>query len=258
MTGTDLRSAIDEELRDLEPMPTVLPEVLAEGAARRRRRRKTGIVLAAAAVTGIVGLGATTVPGVLDPGPEQRDAATATTGDKREFLHWAAGRLDVALPDRVGTVRVLEKGDNHDLVVDADGMRIEMDLALHPADTPHSPAEGDVYIPLTCFQTGNDNCATAPGGDAIVYRQNGGYYSSGNSIPSASMNVDLRGRSEVADSTGLYLYGQRPPAGPVPVTDQELFDVAGSPEFESVWREYAAHPEWIEPVDDDPRIEPGS
>lgn len=242
MTGADLRSVIDEELSGLEPMPTVVPSVLTQGRRRERRRRWAGVGVAAAATVGVIA-GSLVASGVLDsdaaaPGPAvdgPRAAQPPQTHTRAEFARWAAPRFEAALPERFGTVRTTE---HNDFVIHVNGARVMFNLNIRYVYGKHSNIEpGGIDLRPRCDDSDYDTCASQPRLRAVAYHDGGrgGDY--------ASLQMNVTGRYDGVDQVAVNLFG-RPQDGSVPLTDAEILDLAGSPQFDSIIEEYAAHPGW--------------
>jgi hypothetical protein len=257
MTSEDFKTAITDELRDLPPMPTVVPHVLAEGRRRERRRRWAGAGLAAAAVVGVAAVvptafGGNTFGGAADAPSLQATgagsdrsstnaasgAADPVTDTKPEFTAWAADRFSEALPERFSPVRPT---GNFEFVTRTAGTRIEFNLNITEIDWRQSDFDpGDVDLTPTCASIGGDTCAERPDMAAVAHHE-----TTSDEYAYAGMEMYLGGRSEAADNVALNFFGPRHSGEPVPLTDSEILDLAATSRFEQIWREYTAHPTWV-------------
>lgn len=257
MSPSDLRDRISEEISHLPPMRTAVPEVLAEGARRRRRRHAVGAGIAAAAIIGAVAVGASVIgpgggadqlPAPATNGADGLKTSTPTatplraipaTSDPEEFARWAAPRFSAALPDGYEDVRVLHRGGNvYDYVTHAPDGRTRVTFHLEMWSIPKD------FPSLEGCAPGHRECAERPEIDAKAYLAE--------EELSANPNPPTRGYGEL---------DMRPQAGPknydlmleftasqgiaVPLSPDEILDLAESPAFDAIWHEYAAHGEWV-------------
>lgn len=255
MTKDDLRTAISDELRDLPPMRTVLPQVLAEGQRdvlrRSRRRRWATVGLATAAVVGI----ASVAPIAFDQDAET-PSLRATDGEsdrtslevatpagpvtdtKPEFTAWAADQLSELLPERFSRVR---PAGTFDFVTRTAGTRVEFNLNITKVDWENSDIDpGEIDLAPSCGEVDGGSCAELPSKHAIAHHE-----TTDDEFPYAGMEMYLDGQSKAADHVALNFFGPRNSDEPVPLTNQEILDLVASPRFERIWREYTAHPEWV-------------
>lgn len=242
MTSNDFKSLAARELDEVTPMPTVLPDVMAEGARRHRRTRTLRVGLAAAAVGGVIAVGAIGFGTAEDdPGPERSGVLTASNGPetstKSEFTQWAAERFSTALPDRFGPVRPGSR--NYTFVTGADGVRLQFNLNVTLTDWEKSNLDpNSVDLEMSCSDVAPDPCAALPKKNAIAYRgplDDGGAF--------AGMEMHLEGHPNRADSIALNFFGVD--GDRVPLSNNEILAIVDSPEFEAIWREYTAHPKWV-------------
>lgn len=246
MTANDLKTLASRDLEGLPPMPSVVPDVLAEGARRQRRRRTVGAGLAAASVIGVVAIGTAVLPGTAEsgsPAPRTTSGVASSSGPitetKGEFAEWAARKFSEALPERFAPVQPTEQ---HDFVTHVGGVRVDFNLNVTLTDRARSdlgPEDTDL-IPDCAGGGPGVTCAERPEQNAIAYHE-----MTDDSYPYAGMEMSVHDRTEAADTVHLNFFGERYSGTPVPLTDQEILALAGSPQFEQIWREVTAHPAWV-------------
>ncbi|UYM06793.1 hypothetical protein [Solicola gregarius] len=256
MSPADLRSRITDEISDLPPMRTVVPDVVADGARSQRRRRAASIGLVAAAIVGAVAVG---TAGIDLGGDAHQQVAPATNGvappataapsdnpframpatsNPEEFAHWAAPRFSDALPDDFEDVRVLDRGDGvYDYVTrDADGTQLTFHLEMWSIPKGYPSLDG--------CAPGHRECAVAPEIDAKAY-----------------LAEEELGANPNPPTRGIADLQMRPTAGPkdydllleftadqdvtVPLSPEEILDLAASKPFDAIWQEYASHGGWV-------------
>lgn len=244
MTSNDLKTLASRELEDLPPMPSVVSDVRAEGARRQRRRRTVGAGLAAASVIGVIGLGASMLPGIgestapTDPAPSVASDGGPVTDTKAEFDEWAAQKFASVLPERFSAVH--PKPGQHTFVTSAEGLRITFNINLTLTDWEHSDLDpSDIDLLPSCEEAGVANCAELPSQNAIAYHERA-------DDPSAyaGMEMYIGDRSQTSDMVALNFFGNAS-KGPLPISNEEILALVDSPEFEQIWREYMAHPKWV-------------
>lgn len=248
MTANDLKTLASRDLEGLPPMPSVVSDVLAVGARRQRRRRVVGAGLAAASMVGVVAVGTSVLSGVVESEPSEssnpRAASTVTstapiTDTKDEFTRWAARKLSEALPERFATVQPTRQ---HDFVTHVDGVQVDFNLNVTLTDWAHSDlGPDDVDLTPDCADGGPGNtCAELPAQNAIAYHE-----FSSDSYPQAGMEMYVGDRTDAADTIYLNFFGERHSGIPVPLTDQEILTLVDTPQFEQIWHEVTAHPNWV-------------
>jgi hypothetical protein len=245
MTANDLKTLASRDLEALPPMPSVVSDVLAEGARRQRRRRTVGAGLAAASIIGVAAVGASVLPRAAEsessnPRATPSVASSAPITDtKDEFTTWAARKFSEALPDRFARVQPTVQ---HDFVTHVGGVQVDFNLTVGLTDWAHSDLEpGDVDLIEDCADGGpGDTCAELPDQNAIAYHE-----TTDDSYPYAGMEMDVADRTDAADTVNLNFFGQRHSGTPVPLTDQEILALIDSSQFEQIWREVTAHPDWV-------------
>ena len=238
MSPADLRSRLSEEISDLTPMRTVVPDVLNEGARRHRARRVASVGLAAAAA-GLIVLGTALAPRLSDDGPTASSNAPAKQSDnvpqtqtRDEFDAWAAQRFGELLPARFGEVRATTR---HSFAAWVDGRKVGFNINVTKTDWENSTVDpSDVDLAPSCSDFGPD-CVALPNQNAIAYHD---------SPASAGMKLYLGGRSTAADGIALNFFGKAAD-GPVPISNEEILSMTDSEGFEEIWREYTAHPKWV-------------
>ncbi len=247
MSANDLKTRASRDLESLPPMPSVVSDVLAKGARRQRRRRTVGAGLAAASIVGVVAVGASVLPGTVVETESSNPRATSSvassapiTDTKDEFTKWAAQRLSEALPERFDAV---QPTDQHDFVTHVDGVRLDFNLNVTLTDWAHSDlGPGDVDVTPSCADEWGVTCAELPDQNAIAWHD-----TTSDSYPYAGMEMSLVDRTDAADTVYLNFFGKRHSGTPVPLSDAEILALVDSPQFEQIWREVAAHPEWVNP-----------
>jgi hypothetical protein len=246
MTTNDLKTLVSRDLESLPPMPSVVADVIAEGARRQRRRRTGGVGLAAASIVGVIAAGAS-LPGVVEPKSSNPPVTSKVQGGgpitdtKDEFTEWAARKFSEALPERFGQVQPTEQ---HDFVTHVDGVRVDFNLNVTLTDWEHSDVEpGDVDLTAHCSDGLGDTCAELPSRNAVAYHE-----TTDDAYPYAGMEMSVDERTDAADTVDLNFFGQRFSATPVPPSDQEILALAESPQFEQIWREVTAHPDWVNSI----------
>lgn len=250
MTSKDLKTLASRELDDLPPMSSVVSDVLAEGARRQRRRRTAGVGLAAASIVGVVAVGTSVLPGLVgsdSPTPSQTPGvASATTGasdgpltsTKAEFDAWAAQRFAAALPQRFSDVR--PAGRHYSFVAAVDGRQIRFTINITQTDWEKSDLDpSDIDLAPSCESVAPAGCAELPSQKAIAYHE-----TTDDGYAYAGMEMYLDDRSPAADEIALN-FVDKASQGPVPIGNEELLTLVESQEFEQIWREYTAHPDWV-------------
>jgi hypothetical protein len=247
MTANDFKTLVSRELEGLPPMPSVVADVLAEGARRQRRRRMVGTGLAVASIISVVAVGATVLPKVTEsesPGssngrPVPSVANQGPVTDSRdEFTQWAARKFSEVLPQRFGPVQ--PTGQYASFATHVGEVEIEFNLVVSLTDWAHSNVEPeDVNFTANCADAG-DTCVDSPAQNAIAYHD-----TTDDAHPYAGMEMFVVDRTDAADEVDLNFFGERHSGTPVPLTDHEILTLAESPQFEQIWHEVTAHPDWV-------------
>ena len=181
------------------------------------------------------------------PSSRSRRTSHATSGvassapiteTKDEFTEWAAQKFSAALPERFDAV---QPTDQHDFVTHVDGVQVDFNLNVTLTDWAHSDMEpGDVDRTADCADGWGDTCAALPGLNAVAWHD-----TTGDSYPYAGMEMYVSDRTDAADTVYLNFFGERHSGTSVPLTDQEMLALVESPQFEQIWREVTAHPDWV-------------
>jgi hypothetical protein len=247
MTANDLKTLASRDLEGLPPMPSVVSDVLAEGARRRRRRRTVGAGLATASVIGVIAVGASALPGMVAESESSSSRATSTvvssgpiTDSEDEFTRWAARKFSEALPERFAPARPTDEFAV--FVTHVGGVQVDFNLNVTLTDWANSDVEpGEVDLTPDCADGGpGETCAELPEQNAIASHE-----TTSDSYPYAGMEMYVGDRTDAADTVHLNFFGKRHSGTPVPLTDQEILALVESPQFEQIWREVTAHPHWV-------------
>ncbi|ADB30505.1 hypothetical protein Kfla_1404 [Kribbella flavida DSM 17836] len=255
----DLKQGLATSLADVEPMPDVVPTVLAAGARSVRRRRALAGATAVFSTVALVAGAVTVVPAVrstmpvVEPGSTLRSIPPVLEYD--EFLDHVAETLSVLLPERFGEVQVAPGGGKGNLTVTADGATfpLQVELLEPMADFP-SP--GTRCVPPTPLdkgtvrvEPGDDGCQVRQvpsGGLAIVRQESGAQQQTVENgvtvlrpVPGAKiwwLVVDHHGLG-----LRLALFPDEQAGIAAPITSDELLTLAADEHLEALLDAWASH-----------------
>jgi hypothetical protein len=252
----DMKQELTRSLDGLEPMPDLVPAVLAEGPRMVRRRRvlvSAGAVLSTLAVVAA----AVTVARLAQSEPPVAPAVTLrpipTVLGYDEFLGYAGETLSALLPEQFEDVRVDPGAETGNLSVRAGGATfpITFELSGPMADFPGPGTRCAPQVPLdkgsVRIEPDNDECQVrelATGGLAMVRRQssrqaqsteNGVLVVRPAGYRSASLNVDHHGLG-----LRLAIFPDQV-KGSAPIDGDQLLAIAEDPRMTRLLDIWATH-----------------